>query len=97
MWVSQRSLPRPAPKHLDVRPRLSPLGIDADDLMEVIGHDRIGGDIDRENPGQLLHLRHDPAAPLLEISPGRQILATKKRPAHTTGDHVLPGGGLQAD
>ena len=65
--------------------------------MEVVRHHGIRRDIDREHPGQLLHARHDPAAPVLEVAAGVVIEAAETRAPDTALDDVVPGGGIEGD
>jgi hypothetical protein len=63
--------------------------------MIVIGHHRIGADIDGKDPAYREHALPDPLSAVLVALPGKSILTTEKGAAHAAGDAMVVGGGFQ--
>ncbi len=78
-------------------PRPDPIGIAAQDDVEVIAHHRVGGDVDGEDGGELLDALDDPAAAMLEVTPAGVVLAAQEGAAHAAGDTVVVGRGVERD
>jgi hypothetical protein len=76
---------------------MHPLGVNADDEVEMVRHDGISSYVHREHPGQLFQALHDPPASMLETPPEIGILPTQIRPPHTARNDVVPGGIAQTD
>jgi hypothetical protein len=68
------------------RPFPCEIGTNAQDEMDMVAHDGITADIDREDRGKLLEPLADPFLAVLVIMPGFDVEPTKERPANASRD-----------
>ena len=68
------------------RPFPCEMGPNAQDEMDMVAHDGIAADIDREDRGKLLEPLADPFLAVLVIMPGFDVEPTKERPANASRD-----------
>jgi hypothetical protein len=79
---------QPATGNLLVTPRLDPFRQGAHDYMQVVGHDGVGMDLDREDLGELAEPLTDPLPSMLEIFPGVAVIPAEEGAPYATGDTV---------
>jgi hypothetical protein len=82
---------------LPVVPILSPFPVDVQRHMVVVGHHRIGEDIDGEDRGQCLHAILNPPPAMFIAMPAVGIFTAEKGATHAARDAMVVGGGLQRD
>jgi hypothetical protein len=76
-------------RHREVRPFPCEIGPNAQDEMDMVAHDGITADIDREDRGKLLEPLADPFLAVLIIMSGFDIEPTKERAANASRDAMI--------
>ena len=71
------------------RPSPCEIGTNAQDEMDMVAHDGITADIDREDRGKLLEPLADPFLAVLVIMSGFDVEPTKERPANASRDAMI--------
>ena len=71
------------------RPFPCEIGPNAQDEMDMVAHDGIAADIDREDRSELLEPLADPLLVVLVIMPGFDVEPTKERPANASRDAMI--------
>ena len=71
------------------RPFPCEMGPNAQDEMDMVAHDGIAADIDREDRSELLEPLADPFLAVLVITSGFDVEPTKERPANASRDAMI--------
>jgi hypothetical protein len=71
------------------RPFPCEIGTNAQDEMDMVAHDSIAADIDREDRGKVLEPLADPLLAVLVIMPGFDVEPKKERPANASRDAMI--------
>ena len=71
------------------RPFPCEIGTNAQDEMDMVAHDGITADIDREDRGKVLEPLADPFLAMLVIMSGFDVEPTKERPANASRDAMI--------
>ena len=92
-----REQPPIATDHLVVAPGTRTCAVYVQDEMEMVAHQSVSTDIDREAAGEFLQTLSDPRLAVIEVVAGERIVTAQEGPAHDAADAVIVRGGGDID